>query len=131
MLHLLAQNNCPKSFCFLYIRYYHLFSLFTSIYLLIKSTLIISEKPILLELTQFLLVSVDLINFHFNSSQYLLFPICTTFANYTGVFYPSSYPLEMHLVSQDICQAIQLNIPVFFSTKIVPSHFLFYSFQIL
>ena len=38
-------------FCFLYVRYCNLFSLFTSINLLIKLTLIISKKPVLLEWT--------------------------------------------------------------------------------
>ena len=64
---------CPKCFCFLCIRYYNLFSLFTSIYLLIKLTLIFSKKPVLLELTHPLLVFVDLSSFRFNSLQYLLF----------------------------------------------------------
>ena len=73
MFQFLAQNICPKCFCFLYIRYYNLFSLFTSIYLLIKLTLIISKKPVLLELTHPLLVFVDLSSFRFNSLQYLLF----------------------------------------------------------
>ena len=39
----------------------------------IKSALIISQKPVLLELSHSLLLSVDLSGFRFNSLQYLLF----------------------------------------------------------
>ena len=74
-----APNICPKCFCFLCIRYYNLVSLFTSIYLLIKSTFIISEKPVLLELTHPLLLSVDLSSFRINSLQYLLFQFWFSF----------------------------------------------------
>ena len=73
MFNFLAPNICRKHFCFLCISYYNLFSLFIFIYLLIKSTLIISEKAVLLELTHPLLVYVDLSSSCFNSLQYLLF----------------------------------------------------------
>ena len=58
---------------------YNLFSFFTSIYLLIKSTLIISKNPVLLELTHPLLVSVDLSSFRYNCLQILFFYFCFFF----------------------------------------------------
>ena len=95
MFHLLAPNICPKCFCFLRIRYYNLFSLFTSINLLIKSAVIISEKPVLSELTHPLQVSVNLSSFCLNffavSSPLLLvflsLLICTFSGNYPGIFF--------------------------------------------
>ena len=68
----LPSNTCPKGFCILCIRCYNLFSLITSIYLLIK--------PVLLELTHFVLVSIDLSSFYFSSLQYLLLYFCFHFS---------------------------------------------------
>ena len=73
MFHFLTPIICPKCFYFLCIGYYNHFSLLTSIYLVIKSTLIISEKTDLLELIDPLLVSLDLNSFRFNSLRYFLF----------------------------------------------------------
>ena len=70
MVHFLVPNICPKWIFVLSIKYYNFFSLFTSIYLLIKLTLIISKNPILLKLTYPSLVSV-----HLSSLQFVFFAI--------------------------------------------------------
>ena len=54
-----------KMFLYLVHEILNHFSLFTSIYLLIKSTIVISKRAVLLELSQPFLIYVDISSFHF------------------------------------------------------------------